>query len=78
MLDIHRVVLSVILRTGSTEKSHSWQDIPVEIAPIVYFSCTAVYVNTCLAIATGEEPWQRRPSVDKATPFSSRSIVSFE
>ncbi len=38
----------------------------------------AVYVNTYLAIATGQEPWQRSPSVDKATPFSRTSIVSFE
>ena len=71
-------VLSIILRHLSPEKIRFRHGIRVEIASIVYVSYTTVYVNRCLAIATGQEPWQRRPSVDKATPFLSTSIFSYE
>ncbi len=37
-----------------------------------------VYVSSRLAIATGQAPWQRRPSVDKATPLSCRSRGAWE
>ncbi len=58
-------------------KIRFWHGIRVETASIVYVSYATIYVNTCLAIATGQEPWQRRPSVVKATPFLGTSIVSY-
>ena len=50
-----------MLRQLSLEKIRFRHTIRVEIALVVYFSYTTVCVNTCLAIATRQGPWQRRP-----------------
>ncbi len=47
-------------------KEPFWWDIIVEIASTVYLSYSTVYVNTYLAIATGEEPWQPYKTVEEA------------
>ncbi len=71
-------MLSLILHHLSPEKIRFRHCIRFEIASIVYVSYTTVYLNTSLAVATGQEPWQRRQSVDKATPFLTTSIASYE
>ncbi len=76
ILDRYDGVLCIILRTESSENSLFLAGYTVEIASIVYVSCTDVYGTTYLVIAMSEEPWQPFPSVDKATPFVN--FVSFE
>ena len=66
---MHIVLFNPYFTQESPEKSFYRQDVPNDIDSIVDFSHTAVYVNTCLAIATGEEPWQRCPCVRESHAF---------